>query len=150
MDHLDKSSLSPASSVRVPRCRLCSFRSPSRLPRALPLLHTDAEQSPQRRLCDHVRHFSEHVISHHLILNQRISLPVSLKSDTLTELIHIIDMIHPSGVDDLQQNDTLHFTQLFRFRELSLFRLVGLYCPLFKQMLKFLLRISWQSSGVGS
>ena len=42
----------------------------------------------------------KHIISGELILYQRISLSKSLKADTLAELIHIINMVHPLTVDD--------------------------------------------------
>ena len=38
----------------------------------------------------------------HLVLDKRISLTVSLQTDTLTQLIHIVDVIHPLAVDHLQ------------------------------------------------
>ena len=44
--------------------------------------------------------------------------------DTLTELIHIVDMIHPLAVDHLQQYDTLQLTELLDLREFGLFSFI--------------------------
>ena len=97
------------------------------------------EQSTDRSLCDGIRHLTEHIVSLHLILNQRISLSISLKSDSLTELIHIINMIHPTCINYFQQDDTLHFSELFSLRELCFFTFIRLDSTFFQQMLQFLL-----------
>ena len=64
----------------------------------------DASHGYRRRigiLLDAGGHVIEHIKSCHLVFYKRISLAVCLKSDTLTQLIHIIDVIHPLAVDDL-------------------------------------------------
>ena len=83
-------------------------------------------------------HLIEHIKASHLVLNKRISLTVCLKSDTLTQLIHIIDMIHPLTVNHLKKNDTFQFTELLDLRELRLLCLVEKYCLLLQMLLKFL------------
>ena len=63
-------------------------------------------------------HVIEHIKGTHLIFYLWITLSVSLQTDTLTKLFHIIDVIHPLPVNDFQKYYTLQFTNLFRFREL--------------------------------
>ena len=76
------------------------------------LLYLYVEQQTNRILLDTCAHCIEHLIRAHLVLDKRISLAVSLQSDTLTQLIHIVDVIHPLPVDDFQKNDTLQLTDL--------------------------------------
>ena len=60
-----------------------------------------------------------------LLLRPAHALPSALlKSDTLTQLIHIVDMIHPLAVDHLQQYDTLQLTELLDLREFGLFSFI--------------------------
>ena len=82
------------------------------------------EQKTDGILLDGLEHFVKHVVSCHLVLNLRVSLAVCLQADTLAELIHIIDMIHPLLVDNLQKNDTLKLTNLLLLREFCFFLLV--------------------------
>ena len=88
------------------------------------LLNTYMEQETDGILLDGLEHFVKHVVSCHLVLNLRVSLAVCLQADTLAELIHIIDMIHPLLVDNLQKNDTLKLTNLLLLREFCFFLLV--------------------------
>ena len=69
-------------------------------------------QKTDRILLNVLRHFVEHIISDHLIFNLRISLSVSLQADSLTQLVHVVDVIHPLLVDDTKQNHTLQLTNL--------------------------------------
>ena len=62
-------------------------------------------------------HLIKHLVSDHLVLNLWISLAISLKTDSLTQLIHIINMIHPFCVDHFQENDTLNLTHMLRLRK---------------------------------
>ena len=87
-------------------------------------------QQPDRILLNARRHLVKHIKTCHLVLDKRISLSVGLQSDTLTKLIHIIDVIHPLAVDHLQENDALKLTELLRLRELRLLRLIQLHCTL--------------------
>ena len=77
-------------------------------------------------LLDACRHRVKHLIGTHLVLNKRISLTVCLQADTLAQLIHIIDMIHPLAVDHLQKDHALQLTDLFWFRELRFLCLIQL------------------------
>ena len=65
------------------------------------LFHTDVHQNANRILLDAGGHDVEHLVACHLIFYQRISLAVGLESDPLTELIHIVDVVHPFPVDYL-------------------------------------------------
>ena len=82
------------------------------------------EQETDGILLDGLEHFVEHVVGCHFVLDLRVSLAVCLQADTLAELIHIIDMIHPLLVDNLQENDTLKLTNLLLLREFCFFFLV--------------------------
>ena len=55
-------------------------------------------------------HLLKHLISKELVLNNRILLCIRLKSDTLTKLIHIINMVHPLTVNNFKKNNTFYFT----------------------------------------
>ena len=70
-------------------------------------------------LANVLSHLIEHCITVHLVLYQRIALSVCLKSCALTELVHIIDVIHPLAVDNLEQNYALDLTDLLRIRKLG-------------------------------
>ena len=64
-------------------------------------------------LCDSLCHLIEHIIAHHLVLNNRILLSICLKSDTLLKLIHIIDMIHPLSIYNLKKYYSLYLSDSF-------------------------------------
>ena len=64
-------------------------------------------------------HVIEHVIALVFVFLNRILLTICLKSNTLTELIHIIDMLHPVSVDTSKKKHTLCLTDSFRIREFS-------------------------------
>jgi len=82
---------------------------------------------------------SDHVVEHlkcvHLVLNNRISLAVCHQADTLTEHLHVVDVIHPLAIDTFQKNYSLKLTKLLRFRELSLFRFIKLHSLFLHDML---------------
>ena len=90
------------------------------------LLYANVEQNTDCLLGDGSRHGLEHLVGIHLILNNRISLAVSLQADTLTQLVHVIDMAHPLVVDHLQKYHTLQLTDLLCILEFSLLRLIQL------------------------
>ena len=54
--------------------------------------------------CDH---FVEHIKCTHFIFNNRISLSISSKSDTLTKDFHIINVIHPLAINAFQKYNSL-------------------------------------------
>ena len=91
-------------------------------------------QKTQSSLLDSCDHTVKHFISLKFIFHLRISLSVSLQADTLTELIHIVNMIHPFLIDNFQKDHTLQLTKLLCFRKLRFFFLVKLY-SLFFQLL---------------
>ena len=99
------------------------------------LLNTDVEQDADGLLGDGCSHCLKHLVSTHLVLNNRISLAVSLQADTLTQLIHIVDVAHPLVIDDFQKDYALQFTDLLCLLELSLFRLVKLDRLFFQHVL---------------
>ena len=59
------------------------------------------EQETHGFFFDVLRHLIEHLITVHFVLYQRISLTISCQTDTLTQLIHIINVIHPLPVNHL-------------------------------------------------
>ena len=61
--------------------------------------------------CDH---FIKHLNTCITIFNDRILLCISLKRNTLSQLIHIVNMAHPLIVNDFQQEDTLYLTECLR------------------------------------
>ena len=99
------------------------------------LLNLNVEQCTDRVFSDCICHFTEHLISCHLVLYQWISLSISLKTDSLTQLIHIIDMIHPSCINHFQKYNTLNFAKLLCLRELCFFVLISLHSTFFQKML---------------
>ena len=131
--------------LRRALCRIhpCWFRllwQPAHvLPSAL-LLHGTADGRYLPECCCHL---IKHVITAHLVLYKRISLAICLQTDTLTKLIHIINMIHPLTVNDFQKNDTLQLTDLLRLRELCFFCLIQLDCLLLSKhvSVRFILRL---------
>ena len=84
------------------------------------------EQDTYGLLGDAVCHRIEHIVSGHLVFNKGIALAVCLQSDTLTQLIHVIDVIHPLTVYCLKQYHTLKLTYLLGRRELGLLGLIKL------------------------
>ena len=67
---------------------------------------------PQRVFLDGTGHGIEHVIAFHLIHNLRILLPVCGKADALTQLVHIVNMVHPVTVHGTKQEYTLDLTHI--------------------------------------
>ena len=91
-------------------------------------------QHTNRILLNSVDHVIEHLERSRLVLNNRILLAISDKTNTLTKKFHIIDMIHPLAVDRFQKNYSFQLTKLLCFRELSFLHLIKLHC-LFLQLL---------------
>ena len=65
------------------------------------LLYFDMEQYTDRLFHDIAVHLIEHVVAGDLVLDKRIVLSKGLQADTLAELVHIVDVIHPLSVYDL-------------------------------------------------
>ena len=59
------------------------------------------EQHSDRLLTDILGHLIKHLVTAELVLHQRISLAIGLQAHTLTELIHIVNVIHPLPVNHL-------------------------------------------------
>ena len=76
-----------------------------------------------------------HLVTLHLIFNNRIPLAVSLKTNTLAQGVHIIQMGHPLVINYLKQDNALNLTDLLRLREFSFFCLVKLDCLFLQVML---------------
>ena len=98
-----------------------------------------AEQT-DRVVLDAGNHLLEHVVSFHLVLNQRISLAVSLETDALAKLLHVVDVVHPLRVDCAEQHDALHLARVLGSRELLLLLLVECKRLLLQFVEQFLLR----------
>ena len=94
------------------------------------------EQQTYRILTDTVGHGIKHLITAHLILNQRIPLGISLQADSLTQLIHIVNMGHPLVIDNLQQNNPFQFTDSLRFREFRFLAFIQLHSFFFQLLLQ--------------
>ena len=92
------------------------------------------EEQTDSFLLDILRHLVEHLVTAQLVLNQRILLSVCLQTGSLTKLLHIVDVIHPLAVDDLEQDHTLDLTDRLRLRELCLLALIQLH-SLFLELL---------------
>ena len=89
------------------------------------LLHLYMVHHPQRVFLDGTGHGIEHVIAFHLIHNLRILLPVCGKADALTQLVHIVNMVHPVTVHGTKQEYTLDLTHIHAgIRKLRLFLLI--------------------------
>ena len=95
-------------------------------------------QDPDGFFLDAGRHGREHLVAAQLILYQRISLGKGLQADTLAKLIHIVDMVHPLPVDDLQKEDALQLTQHLRIRELGFLQLIKLHRLFLEHMLQLI------------
>ena len=65
------------------------------------------KQNPDGFLLNAGCHGREHLITAELILYQRITLGKCLQANTLAQLFHIVDVIHPFAVNDLQKEYTL-------------------------------------------
>src|SRR5699024_5945748 len=59
-------------------------------------------------------HFLKHLESFCLIFLQWIILSICTQVNTLTQLVHLVDMIHPFGINRTQYDYFLKFTHLFR------------------------------------
>ena len=65
------------------------------------LLYFDMEEDTDGFLHDIAVHLVEHVVSGDLVLDKRIMLSERLQANALTQLVHIVDVIHPLSVYDL-------------------------------------------------
>ena len=84
-------------------------------------LNADAVQHLYRLGTDSIIHGIQHIITCHLIFIDRITLGKSLHTNTLAQLLHIVNLFHPLAVDHTQKNDTLDLTEGIRLRELRFF-----------------------------
>ncbi len=89
------------------------------------------EEKTNGLFSDILRHLIEHIIAVELIFHKRILLGIRLKPCTLTQLIHVINMIHPLPVNHLEKDHALNLPDCFRLREFRLLALVQLHCLFF-------------------
>jgi len=75
------------------------------------------EEDADGLLHDVAGHLVEHVIAGHLVFDQGVVLAVGLEADALAELFHVVDVVHPLAVDDLEDDDALEFADGFGFGE---------------------------------
>ena len=94
-------------------------------------------------LLDRRNHVVEHLKSTHLIFHNRVSLSVSGQANTLTENLHVIDMIHPLAVNTLEQDDTLQLTKLLRLCKLRFLCFIKLHSLFFDDMLHLILSLAF-------
>ena len=91
----------------------------------------------ERLFLDHLGHLLEHLEAVHTVLDLRIMLRISRKTDSLAKLFHIIDVIHPSRIDYLKKHDPFEFTHPVFTRE----RLLQFLFLLLIQLPRLLLQI---------
>ena len=60
-----------------------------------------------RILTDGFHHGIEHIIAGQLVFNYRIPAAHGLKTDALTQLSHVIDVVHPFHINHLEKRNTL-------------------------------------------
>ena len=102
-------------------------------------------QKADRFFLDIGSHGIEHIVGAHFVFDYRISLSICLQTDSLAQLFHIINMVHPLIVNDFQQNHPFQFTNLFRFRKFRLFQLITLNGFFFQFMLNLILFLPFNS-----
>src|SRR5258708_7785404 len=61
---------------------------------------------------DGPHHRVEHLIALTLILDQRIALPHGPKSDSLLEVIHLIEMLSPLRIEHVQKDPSFDISEL--------------------------------------
>ena len=79
-----------------------------------------------------VAHFLKHVISGKFIFDQRVSLGISVQTDALTHLVHIVDMIHPFLVNDTKHHNAFQFTHSFFVTDFFFFHFIKLNTQFFQ------------------
>ena len=84
-----------------------------------------------------IAHFFKHIIRRKFIFNQRISLCISMQTNSLAHLIHIVNMIHPFLIDDAQHHDTLQFPHPFFVADFLFFQFIQLHAQFFQVFLHF-------------
>ena len=67
----------------------------------------DVHEETRCILLDGFHHGIEHVITRQLVLNYRITSAHGLETDTLSQLCHVVDVVHPLHINHLQQCHTL-------------------------------------------
>ena len=96
------------------------------------LLYADMEEDADSILTDGGSHALKHLISTHLVFYYRIALAVGLKTDSLTQLVHIIDVSHPLIINHLKKDHALNLTHLLGLGEFCFLCLVKLESLLFE------------------
>ena len=79
-------------------------------------------------LTDRGYHFVEHIHTFNTVLYNRVLLTVGTKSDTLFQLLHVVDMSHPLCIHHFEQADSFYLVKQLRSHLLfTLF--VNSICP---------------------
>ena len=85
-------------------------------------------------------HFLVHIKGFHLVFDERIALPIGAQADAFLEHVHIVQMLHPLGIDDFEHD---RFFQLAHHRRTDRFltTVVCIVRRLFEEILHVLARI---------
>ncbi len=100
-------------------------------------LNMNTEQHTNSILFDAVDHFLEHVKALELVFINRITLRKCLKTDALTKLIHVVDVVHPLCIDRPEQDDTFNLTELVLYGEFGFLLLIQTDSFFFEYLYKF-------------
>ena len=82
------------------------------------------EQDTHSLFTEALNHVHEHVKALPLILLQRVLLAVSPEADSVSQMIHVQEVVLPQAVKHLEHEETLGPCHLFRTEEFHLFRIV--------------------------
>ena len=73
--------------------------------------HLDQGQGPDSIFTHPVHHGFEHTEPFDLVLGEGVSLAVTSQADPLSQLIHVVQMILPLAIQDLEKNDLFQFPE---------------------------------------
>src|ERR1700722_4505561 len=73
-------------------------------------LDRDVEQEADGLFFEAVQHPGEHVETLTLVLDQRVALRHRAQADALLEVVHLVEVLTPFAVDDVQQDVTFQLT----------------------------------------
>ena len=83
-------------------------------------LRSYVEEVSHSILADKCIHFLKHIHSLEFIFLNGVVLSVCTESNTVFELVHIVNMVHPSAVNTSKENDSLNLTHIVA-KQLALF-----------------------------
>ena len=84
--------------------------------------HLDGQQHLDAGLADGIDHLVEHVKALDAVLNDGVFLAVAAQRDALTQLVHVVNMVHPLAVYTLEQADAFQLPH--QLRAVALFLVV--------------------------